>query len=315
MSERKVLNKYYPPDFDPSKLPRAKKRAKGALEPVRFMLPMTVRCDSCRAFTYTGTKFNAKKETVQDETYRGIKIFRFHIKCMTCGQKVTIKTDPENSDYVCDAGAKRVFEKIARRARQERLGGADAEEGEEDELAAAGAASSRKKEWSKITPLESKVEQRAKQARLELEQIDELEELHSVSRLRDNTEKRLHSKVVVANNEQPVPRQANSDNDELDDEEFRRAQEEISVVPESRVQGKRSREAMNARPTNEGGQNAVDAADTHPPPILKSNTESDTTSKAEKINMGEPVRSQSTAGALTALAAYASSSSDETAPE
>ena len=39
MSERKVLNFYVPPDFDPSKVPGAKRKAKNACE-VTMMLPL-----------------------------------------------------------------------------------------------------------------------------------------------------------------------------------------------------------------------------------------------------------------------------------
>eukprot|EP00166_Cyanidium_caldarium_P004293 ctg_448.g216 len=109
MGERKVLNKYYPPDFDPEKLPRGK-RPKDSLEAVRFMLPMTVRCKTCGEYMYAGKKFNAKKETVKNEDYLGIKIYRFYIKCASCSSPFTIKTDPKNADYVCEHGVYRNYE-------------------------------------------------------------------------------------------------------------------------------------------------------------------------------------------------------------
>ncbi|KAK2864085.1 hypothetical protein Q7C36_003239 [Tachysurus vachellii] len=87
MSERKVLNKYYPPDLDPSKIPKLK-------------LPKD------RQYV----KFNARKETVQNELYLWLPIFRFYIKCTRCLAEITFKTDPENTDYAMEHGATQNFQ-------------------------------------------------------------------------------------------------------------------------------------------------------------------------------------------------------------
>eukprot|EP01105_Mastigella_eilhardi_P020447 TRINITY_DN4876_c0_g1_i1.p1 TRINITY_DN4876_c0_g1~~TRINITY_DN4876_c0_g1_i1.p1 ORF type:complete len:445 (+),score=152.11 TRINITY_DN4876_c0_g1_i1:72-1337(+) len=109
MGERKVLNKYYPPDFDPALIPRAKRPKNGQVK-VRMMLPMSVRCNVCGEYMYKGKKYNSKKETVVEEDYLGIKIFRFYMKCTRCSSEFTIKTDPQNADYQCEVGVGRNFE-------------------------------------------------------------------------------------------------------------------------------------------------------------------------------------------------------------
>ncbi|KAF4623765.1 hypothetical protein D9613_001568 [Agrocybe pediades] len=109
MSERKVLNKYFPPDFDPELISR-RKHPKNSQQVVRLMAPFSMRCNTCGEYIYKGKKFNARKETVEGEDYLGIKIFRFYIKCTLCSAEITFKTDPKNTDYTAEHGASRNFE-------------------------------------------------------------------------------------------------------------------------------------------------------------------------------------------------------------
>jgi len=113
MSERKVLNKYYPIDYDPRRLPRQK--GMGNIEDkimvIRTMAPFHMRCKTCGNYIYRGTKFNSRVETVKGERYLGtIPIRRFYIKCPKCVATITFKTDPENQDYAMETGATRNFE-------------------------------------------------------------------------------------------------------------------------------------------------------------------------------------------------------------
>jgi hypothetical protein len=77
-----VLNKYYPPDFDPELLPRNKKPKDRQIE-VRIMIPFTLCCSTCKEFSYRGKKFNSKKEIAQDIDYLGLHIHRFQ-PCFSC---------------------------------------------------------------------------------------------------------------------------------------------------------------------------------------------------------------------------------------
>lgn len=69
-----------------------------------------MNCRTCAEYIYKGKKFNARKETVENEDYYGIKIFRFYIKCTRCSAEITFKTDPKNTDYIAEHGAARNFE-------------------------------------------------------------------------------------------------------------------------------------------------------------------------------------------------------------
>eukprot|EP00741_Cyanophora_paradoxa_P020255 tig00021238_g19549.t1 len=118
MGERKVINKYYPPDFDPEKLTK-RKRPKNDQIKIRMMMPMSVQCTTCGEYIYKGKKFNSRKETVENEDYLGIKIFRLYMRCPRCSAEFTIKTDPKNSDYTAEVGVIRNFEPWKARAEEE----------------------------------------------------------------------------------------------------------------------------------------------------------------------------------------------------
>lgn len=109
MSERKVLAKYYPPDFDPSLVGRSRgpKQVGPKVSTVRLMSPFSMKCTTCGEFIYRGRKFNARKEIPPDEKYLNIQIFRFYIRCTRCSGEIVFKTDPRNQDYTVEKGAKR----------------------------------------------------------------------------------------------------------------------------------------------------------------------------------------------------------------
>ncbi|KAJ4140810.1 Pre-mRNA-splicing factor cwf16 [Fusarium equiseti] len=110
MSERKVLQKYYPPDFDPSALTRRSKTKDAGQSKsiaVRVMAPFSMRCSSCGTFIYKGRKFNSRKETRPEERYLNLQLVRLTFRCTGCPAPITLRTDPKNNDYIVLSGAVR----------------------------------------------------------------------------------------------------------------------------------------------------------------------------------------------------------------
>ncbi|XP_037070108.1 splicing factor YJU2-like isoform X2 [Pollicipes pollicipes] len=161
MSERKVLNKYYPPDFDPSNIPRSKV-ARNKTFTVRLMAPCNMKCNTCGEYIAKAKKFNARKEDVDDENYLGLRIYRFYIKCPMCMAEIVFKTDPEHTDYIIEAGATRNFQAQILAERQAKR---EAEQAEEEE---------------KSNPMKM-LENRTKQSRHEMDMIEKLEELKDLN--------------------------------------------------------------------------------------------------------------------------------------
>nr|CAG4642126.1 EOG090X0G3U [Eurycercus lamellatus] len=162
MSERKVLNKYYPPDFDPSKIPRVR-QAKNRQFTVRLMAPFNMKCKTCGEYIYKGKKFNARKEDVDNESYLGIRIYRFYIKCTRCLSEISFKTDPASTDYVVEAGATRNFMAL-KLAEEQAVREMEAE-----------------KEEERTNPMKL-LENRTKASRGEIEMVETLEELKELNK-------------------------------------------------------------------------------------------------------------------------------------
>lgn len=159
MSERKVLNKYYPPDYDPSLIPRVKRKSKQ--NDVRIMAPFNMKCTTCGNYIACATKFNAKKEIVEDETYNNLHIYRFYIKCPRCMAAIVYRTNPKGQCYEVEQGATENFKalKVAEQLAREQ---AEAEEEEE-----------------KIDPMKQ-LESRTKASKQQMEASEQIQNLRTI---------------------------------------------------------------------------------------------------------------------------------------
>ncbi|KAG5999113.1 hypothetical protein E4U54_002061 [Claviceps lovelessii] len=122
MSERKVLQKYYPPDFDPRDISRrrgGRDNSGPRFQTVRIMAPFSMKCTTCGEFIYKGRKFNSRKETNMEQKYLNIQIFQLHIKCTRCSAEIIFRTDPKNNDYAMVKGAVRNAEPWRNRVAEE----------------------------------------------------------------------------------------------------------------------------------------------------------------------------------------------------
>jgi hypothetical protein len=67
------------------------------------ILKHVCRCKTCGEYIYKGKKFNARKETVMNELYMGLPIFRFYIKCTRCLAEITFKVKPLQLQLLIDS--------------------------------------------------------------------------------------------------------------------------------------------------------------------------------------------------------------------
>ncbi|GAB1601134.1 coiled-coil domain-containing protein 130-like [Argonauta hians] len=116
MAERKAVNRYYPPGWDPSKgsinkyvgshplRERARKLNQGILV-IRFELPYNIWCGGCNSHVGMGVRYNAEKKKTGN--YYSTPIYTFRMKCHLCDNYFEIQTDPKNHDYVILSGARR----------------------------------------------------------------------------------------------------------------------------------------------------------------------------------------------------------------
>ncbi|XP_014089552.2 splicing factor YJU2 [Bactrocera oleae] len=259
MSERKVLNKYYPPDFDPSKIPRMK-LAKNRQYTVRLMAPFNMRCKTCGEYIYKGKKFNARKEDVENETYLGIRIYRFYIKCTRCLQEISFKTDPKNTDYEIEAGATRNFMALKLAEEQARR---QIEEEREEEA---------------NNPMKL-LENRTQQSRNEIETLESLEELRDLNRRHHNVdyESMLQQYNTTESEQERLQREEREDEELVKSINFKTSKSGSKIVAEEIIEDVKDEqilptEAKKAKTHLPTIANAIKFKSTNSVPLVKRKT-------------------------------------------
>eukprot|EP00039_Didymoeca_costata_P007502 m.100611 g.100611 ORF g.100611 m.100611 type:complete len:317 (+) comp13714_c0_seq9:152-1102(+) len=124
MATRKEVNKYYPPDWDPSKgslntyhgegwrngsaTVNGRAGAARGITIIRFEMPWSIWCTGCNSHIGRGVRYNAEKNRVGK--YYTTTLWSFSMKCHMCNSKMVIETDPKNDDYKIIEGARRRVE-------------------------------------------------------------------------------------------------------------------------------------------------------------------------------------------------------------
>lgn len=105
MAERKAIQKYYPPNWEPKHgslnafhrshplRQRASKLKTEGILVIRFEMPFNMWCSKCKIMIPEGKRFNAEKKTVGH--YFTTPIRSFSMNCLNCGNNVVIQTDPQ----------------------------------------------------------------------------------------------------------------------------------------------------------------------------------------------------------------------------
>ena len=239
MSERKVLSKYYPPDFDPNKLTGKKGKKGSSQQTVRLMTPYSMRCNTCGEYIYRGKKFNARKEDSQ-ENYLGIKIFRFYIRCTRCAAEITFKTDPKNMDYTAERGASRNFEPW----REEKK-----EETEEERFARL------EEEANPMKDLEVK----QMDSKREMEVMDALDQVRASNARIDKAQRELNPDAILK-----LVRRDDEEGKETEEERLAREDAEIARRAFEGADGETVRRITEASTTNEVKLSPVSLLQTPP---------------------------------------------------
>ena len=257
MSERKVLTKYYPPDFDPSKITRTKKISEPGpkTQTVRLMAPFSMKCTSCGEYIYKGRKFNARKETT-DEKYFSITIYRFYIRCTRCKAEISFKTDPKEMDYQCERGAKRNFEPWRANGESAKV---ETEEERLDRLEAEEAA-----QGSAMEQLEAKVVD----AKREMDIADALDEIRTRNARIQRAEGKEETDKAVELAE--LKRREKEEEDRrIEEEDAEAARKAFSKGSESEENVARSEETTVASVSESKGEANAAPAGSMPPPTFK----------------------------------------------
>ncbi|AMD22921.1 HHR152Cp [Eremothecium sinecaudum] len=233
MSERKVINKYYPPDYDPQEAEKQVRQLSKKLKTmqkdsvtIRLMTPFSIRCLKCSEYIPKFRKFNGKKEVLPEKYLDTIKIFRLSIKCPRCSSMISFRTDPNRGDYEMEVGGVRNY------VREDEKSNIRADETTEETLDRL-----MKEEEAMSRAEEDNGEDKLQQLELRLAKLQqEQEDDEVVEALQKASYRRMRRAATVDSSSVSIDGPELDDIDQIAEEAFKRKAEEQKLnknVPES----------------------------------------------------------------------------------